>query len=187
MHERNRRILALLSHPSRVKLIELLGHKALQTDEMAKKMPIELAGTVVHLNYLINEGVVHSKRFGRRVKYWLDRERFAEALSELCDEIGIRVTVNKSFKQLAPEGPDLPFWPKAGKKTPRTRHAAKKKASKLATKKKTAKKKAVKKKATKSRPVKKAPAKKTAKKKTVKKAAKKKTAKKKTAKKKTRR
>ena len=150
MHERNRRILALLSHPSRVKLIELLGRQALQTDEMAEKMPIELAGTVVHLNYLINEGIVHSKRFGRRVKYWLDRERFSEALSDLCDDIGIRVAVNKSFKQEAPDGgPDAPTWPKKGKVTPKSRHAAKKtnsrkKAAKkkgpAATKKKAAKK-----------------------------------------------
>lgn len=134
MDEANRRILALLSHPSRVKLIELLGQKALQTDEMADMMPIELAGTVVHLNYLINEGVVHSKRYGRRVKYWLDRERFSAALADLCDEIGIRVSVNRSFKQEAPEGPDLPFWPKDGKKTPKTRLAAKKTSSKAAKK-----------------------------------------------------
>jgi hypothetical protein len=160
MDERNRRILALLSHPSRVKLIELLGRKALQTDEMAEKMPIELAGTVVHLNYLINEGVVHSKRYGRRVKYWLDRERFSEALADLCDEIGIRVAVNKSFKQDAPDGPDLPFWPKSGKKTPKTRHAAKKKA----TKKRTAKKKATKKRTAKKKATKKRTAKKKAKK-----------------------
>lgn len=151
MDEANRRILALLSHPSRVKLIELLGQKALQTDEMADMMPIELAGTVVHLNYLINEGVVLSKRYGRRVKYWLDRERFSAALADLCDEIGIRVSVNRSFKQEAPEGPDLPFWPKDGKKTPKTRLAAKKTNKKAA--KKTAKKagKAAKKKPTKKK------------------------------------
>lgn len=150
MHERNRRILALLSHPSRVKLIELLGRQALQTDEMAEKMPIELAGTVVHLNYLINEGIVHSKRFGRRVKYWLDRERFSEALADLCDDIGIRVAVNKSFKQEAPDGgPDAPNWPKSGKVTPKSRHAAKKTNSKTTSSKtKTAKKKTAKKKPT---------------------------------------
>ncbi len=133
MEEPTARILALLSHPSRVALIELLGKKAMQTDEMAAEMPIELAGTVVHLNYLINEGVVLSKRFGRRVKYWLDRERFAIALAALGDEIGIRVTLNRSFKQDAPSAPDVPQRPLILKKTPKLRTEARK-AAELAAK-----------------------------------------------------
>jgi predicted ArsR family transcriptional regulator len=173
MDERNRRILALLSHPSRVQLIQLLGQQAMQTDEMAEKMPIEQAGTVVHLNYLINEGVVQSKRYGRRVRYWLDRERFTEALAELGDSIGVRVQINRAFKQEAPGEADMQSdaaasLQKAAKKATKSNKpkGAKKPAAKAAKKKvtnrATAKKTAAKKKATKKKPTKKKPTKKKA-------------------------
>jgi DNA-binding transcriptional ArsR family regulator len=166
MKENNRRILALFSHPARVKMIQLLAARGLGTGELGAALAMGRAGAIVHLNHLINEQLIHSRRYGKRVRYWLNRERLIEALSELGESVGFEIKLRRGFKT---EVSDEPPPPLAEKDKTRTilkerakraraaeRRAARDKPSKKATKKQRVKKaKATKKKATKKKATKK--------------------------------
>jgi DNA-binding transcriptional ArsR family regulator len=119
MKDDNRRILALLSHPVRIRMIELLAKRALGTGEIAKGVKIGRPGAVVHLNHLVNEKLIHSRRYGKRVRYWLNRERLAEAVADLGQSAGFKVTRDRSHKQLIPDKPPPPLPKKKAERTKR--------------------------------------------------------------------
>jgi DNA-binding transcriptional ArsR family regulator len=148
MKENNRRILALFSHPARVKMIQLLAARGLGTGELGTGLAMGRAGAIVHLNYLINEQLIHSRRYGKRVRYWLDRERLVEALNELGESVGFEVKLTRGFKQEVSDEPPPPLAEKDKTRTilkeraKRARAAERKAARDNPPKKKATKKKA---------------------------------------------
>lgn len=67
--ERAADILRVLSHPKRLKMVELLLEKPVSVGDLAKRMDMPQAAVSQHLNNMRAHGIVASHRAGRRVFY----------------------------------------------------------------------------------------------------------------------
>jgi hypothetical protein len=103
MHEASQKVLSVLSHDTRVRVIELLGARAQGIAELEAQMHVDGLAIRNHVAHLINNDLCFTQREGRRVRYWLNRTRLAEVLQELGLSVGIRVTLDEYFMQETPE------------------------------------------------------------------------------------
>jgi hypothetical protein len=120
MHEASQKVLSVLSHDTRVRVIELLGARAQGIAELEAQMHVDGLAIRNHVAHLINNDLCFTQREGRRVRYWLNRTRLAEVLQELGLSVGIRVTLDEYFMQETPElEPVAPRKKTGAKRTPK--------------------------------------------------------------------
>ena len=83
-------MLRAMSHPMRIAIIELLtAPKRLSVTEIYRKLSLEQATASHHLNILKNNGILESKREGKKIFYSLKQEKVTEIINSLdrCMEI----------------------------------------------------------------------------------------------------
>lgn len=122
MKRKNLEVMATFSHPLRVEIMRLLSARKMTVNELADELPLTSGGVRPHLSYFINRRLLHTKRNGRTVYYWLNRDRLVEALSELGAEAGIDVSLVKRWSVEEPRDVE----PTRAKKTKRAKKTGKK-------------------------------------------------------------
>ncbi len=83
-------ILRAISHPMRIAIIELLTvTERLSVTEIYAKLSIEQASASHHLNILKTNGILESKREGKKVMYSVKQEKVKEIINSLdrCIEV----------------------------------------------------------------------------------------------------
>ncbi len=152
MKRKNLEVMATFSHPLRVEMMRLLSTRKMTVNELADELPLTSGGVRPHLSYFINRKLLHTKRHGRTVHYWLNRERLVEALSEFGVEAGIDVSlVTRWSIEESRESEGRAKKPRKKKARAKKARAKKTKAKKARAKKTKAKKARTKKKVSKRR------------------------------------
>ena len=83
-------MLRAMSHPMRIAIIELLtSSKRLSVTEIYESLNIEQATASHHLNILKNNGILASKREGKKIFYSLKQDKVTEIINSLdrCMEV----------------------------------------------------------------------------------------------------
>ena len=143
MKRKNLEVMATFSHPLRVEMMRLLSTRKMTVNELADELPLTSGGVRPHLSYFINRKLLHTKRHGRTVHYWLNRERLVEALSEFGVEAGIDVSlVTRWSIEESRESEGRAKKPRKKKARAKKARAKKTKAKKARTKKKVSKRRA---------------------------------------------
>lgn len=75
-------LLAVISHPARIRIIEELNRGELDVTSLREALGISQSGVSQHLAVLRHQGVVSERREGRHVFYRLLSPRLARWLSE---------------------------------------------------------------------------------------------------------
>ena len=82
--ETGARMLRAMAHPMRIAIIELLtATKRLSVTEIYEKINIEQASASHHLNILKTNGVLESRREGKKIFYSLKHEKVTEIINSL--------------------------------------------------------------------------------------------------------
>ena len=80
--ERTARMLRLLAHPHRLKIVEILeGHDGLPVHEITDRVGLPHAATSQHLNHMRRVGLLEARRHGREVRYRIADERSISILN----------------------------------------------------------------------------------------------------------
>jgi ArsR family transcriptional regulator len=72
-----------LSHPMRIKMIELCARKERRIDELAQALQINASSISHHLVVLRESGLLLTERRGKPAYYSIDRKRLRAALDDL--------------------------------------------------------------------------------------------------------
>jgi ArsR family transcriptional regulator len=72
-----------LSHPVRIKMIELLGRKERRIEELIQKLEINASSISHHLMVLRESGLLLTERRGKPAYHSIDKGRLRSALDEL--------------------------------------------------------------------------------------------------------
>lgn len=78
-----------LSDPTRQKILKLLGKEELSVTQICKHFSITQPSISHHLLMMKKAGLVRSKKQGRTVYYYLDKESFLKNCSSVLRDIGI--------------------------------------------------------------------------------------------------
>lgn len=80
--ERVAKILKVLSHPTRIKIIYLLSQQGeISRAQLDNRMAVGRGSIANHLFSMSSKGIIHSKRRGREVYYTLEDPAFTEWLT----------------------------------------------------------------------------------------------------------
>ena len=75
------KILKALSHPMRIKIVEIIGNKGkMCVTEIYKTLNLEQSTASHHLGILKNGGILSSTRKGKQIYYSLNGRNFSELL-----------------------------------------------------------------------------------------------------------
>lgn len=77
-------IFEALSHPIRIKMIELLGRKERRIDELSEKLKINASSISHHLVVLRESGLLLTERRGKPAFHSLNKELLRAALDDLA-------------------------------------------------------------------------------------------------------
>jgi len=66
----------ILGNNHRVLIVWCLGHKHLTVGEIAEQIDASLQSTSQHLRLMKNQGILNSKKEGRKVYYWIADTKF---------------------------------------------------------------------------------------------------------------
>lgn len=73
-----------LSHPIRLKMIELLGRKERRLDQLSENLDINTSSISHHLVVLRESGLLLTRRRGKPAYHWLDKKVLRAALDDLA-------------------------------------------------------------------------------------------------------
>lgn len=74
-----------LSHPVRIKMIELIGRKERRNEELIQALKINASSISHHLMVLRESGLLLTERRGKPAYHSLDKRRLRAALDELIE------------------------------------------------------------------------------------------------------
>ncbi len=81
VHEAKASLFRVLGHPTRVRILELLGEGERSVGALQAELELDSGGTSQHLSALRRVGVVQSRREGTNVYYRVEDERVFDLLS----------------------------------------------------------------------------------------------------------
>ena len=94
VNKKTRRLFEILSHPARLRLLELLAARPRKNRELAKLLKINESSLSHHIQHLREvPGLLVTERDGQQVMHSIDRNIVAEALVELGKAASLDVVV----------------------------------------------------------------------------------------------